>query len=197
MVYGFNKKSTAEKLSEIAKSSYSEQSTRRRVTDTSELPRNSGIRQFFATPKGTIPSGTQINPGRGEAYLLRLNTQTEMMERTEAIVEVWNTGPELLDNGNGGVTPLVRLWGDSHGRLWVVQETVHVIFTAPDTGIPGGQTVECTPVDFSDGRTVAAGDMIMVENRIFDTVCETGSHQGTAVTWQDHYLIINEARECM
>lgn len=73
-------------------------------------------------------------------------------------------------------------------------ETVHVLFEAPTSGIADGQLVQCTAIEFSDGRDIDGA--IKVLNKTGTTVCETGSRRGTAVTWAKDYMILNEFRDC-
>lgn len=74
---------------------------------------------------------------------------------------------------------------------------IHVIFEAASAGIADGQTVNCTAISYSDGRNATGDDATVdVENQTGETVCNTGSFRGTAVTWGDHFMILNEFAEC-
>lgn len=122
--YGFNSKSVAEKLSRIAKNGGAEHNSRRQTNHVAQ-PLAGGLRRFFGTPDGDIPAGTQTDPEKGRAFILRLNTQTEIMERGKLgaveidSVEVWNMGPEVIDDTSSDTLPVIELVGDSHGVLWV------------------------------------------------------------------------------
>jgi len=181
MVYGFNKKSTAENLSQIERGAYAEQSTRRRV-QSSIIPTDIGLRQFYGTPSDTIPAGTPTQPRKGMASIVRLDPQAEEMMRTEAVVEVWNTGPELLDNGD--VTPLVRLWGDSHGRLWIIRET-RITIQFPAGGLPamsGGNANAVTPTGSYEPGFGVCKVLVLDDNGGTPTYKDTGRTE-TVYNW--------------
>ena len=210
-VYGFNKRETAKKLSRIASDDNIEFLTRRRADMQPTLLRGN-LRFFYATPDGDIPAGTPLAPRRGMAFILRLNTTSEMMEKGQADgvdidpVEVWNRGPAIMAGAAGSLEPVISLQGDSHGNLWIQSSPpslVHAHVTAPNAGIAGGNTSTCTVISYSDGRDVVStgpiadrNNLLQVENWTTEAVGETASHELLVEPWGDIWRVYSEDRVC-
>ena len=212
MPYGFNKRETAKKLSRIASDDNIEYLTRRRPDRQPALLRGN-LRFFYATPDGDIPAGTPLEPRRGMAFILRLNTDSEMMEKGQAdgvdidSVEVWNRGPAIMAGAANSLEPVISLQGDSHGNLWIQSSPpplVHAHVRVPDplsgeeAGIAGGATVMCEVISYSDGRDIVAGenDMLPVTNWKTERRGETNNHELKVEPWGDGWEIYDEDFIC-
>ena len=166
-VYGFNKRETAKKLSRIASDDNVEYLTRRRPDRQPALLRGN-LRFFYATPDGDIPAGTPLEPRRGMAFILRLNTDSEMMEKGQAdgvdidSVEVWNRGPAIMAGAANSLEPVISLQGDSHGNLWIQATTGKIAVRAPAGGLAAGATLMLPIFENAPGATMTP--LFMVQN---------------------------------
>lgn len=107
------------------------------------------------------------------------------------------------------------IWDAQAGR-WVMAPKgsatqVHVHFTAPPEGIPGGGSAPCTVISYSDGREIITAsdpdgrepnDKVIVENKMTVRKCATKSRPGLATQWdeEDKWYMVegdDDERRCV
>ena len=177
----------------------------RNVDDSRDRRKPPSIRKFkLADDSWTEDEGAWYLPDCVSVYRTPTGGWSERPDaRKETLWFVPEISGDADTNPNAiGFTNWINAAYDRQAGRWVylpnASGVVHVIFEAPPTGIPDGSTVPCAPVSFSDGRDLgfAPGNAVVIENQVGSPVCNTGSRRGTAVTWTDHYMVLNEFRDC-
>jgi hypothetical protein len=197
--HGFKSQKVALNLVEI------ESQSRRDTSSPGPLQPTVMLREYWVVPKGQIPAATdRVTPGRGHAYILRLNREAgtptlarHQVNGSDVEVVVWNYQPrELIEQSE--LSPIFRASEDTFGEL-AIEPAKILSVKAPQGGIPArvGSQLESAICEITttndDDEAILTGEFVKVLNGQVAVVMSKGERTGKAAfelsDWKYHAIV--------